>query len=140
MRTYTVAAWLALSSFLLPLGTSGCTQASRTDAFEEACAIIRDMPLGTEVREIESQLHLPKPNKTYMGSGLYHFRVFRYVRDDGLFLEIGLRQASDDQDYDNGRFEYVGHHTIATKDRIWKRWVYEDGLIEYRGPRKDTGC
>jgi hypothetical protein len=118
----------------------GCLQIGRTDSFEEACATLRDMPLGTEVREIESRLRLPKPNKTYMGSSLYQFRVFRYVRDDGLFLEIGLRQVSGDREYDTGRFEYVGHHTIAAKDRIWKRWVYEDGLIEYRGPRKDTGC
>jgi hypothetical protein len=117
---------------------TGCA-APRHSAFDETCEMLERTPVGTEIREIERLLSLPPPAKTFVGSSLYPNRIFRYIGNDGLFIEIGLYQRGEVQDYPQGRFEYIGHHSIASASRIWKRWVWDDiGPIEVRGSRDSS--
>jgi len=127
----------AVLSALLILSEVSCAAHRPRAVFDVACETLERMPIGTEIREIEINLSLPAPTKTYVGSSLYPHRTFRYLREDGLFLEIGLFQSEDGAEYPEGRFFYLGHHTVSAGNGIWKRWVYTDGPIEFRGERRD---
>lgn len=102
----------------------------RPGTFETACRVLETSPLGTRLEEIERRLSLPPPTKTYLGSGTYHDRIFRYEREDGLTLLIGLRQqliyCTDSE------FLYLGHHTVGMGDKVWSRWATENDVFESR--------
>lgn len=102
----------------------------RAGTFEEACRVLETTALGTPVGEIERRLSLTPPAKTYLGAGTYHDRIFRYERQDGLRLLIGLRQRP--TDCTDSDFLYLGHHTVGMGDRVWSRWATEDDVFESR--------
>jgi len=116
---------LALLILLLP---QAC--APKPVSFEQACRVLETIPPGTEIKDIERAFELPAPRKTLAESELYGYRIFQYVRADGLQIDLGLYEASPD------KFLYIGHHHLFVGKMMWRRWQWTDGEFEeYRGPQ-----
>jgi len=133
-----LARHLLLTVLATGLFSVACGQTRRNDAFSEACGIVAELPEGTDVHDLEARLGLAKPTETLVGTPQYLDRIFRYERDDGLEVEVGIRQTSPEADYDSGQFIYLGHYTIALGDQVWQRWQYADGSLNYRDPPSST--
>jgi hypothetical protein len=96
------------------------------------------IPVGKNLKDIEKEINLPHPNKTYMGSSSYKDRLYRYYGFKGFMLQIGLKQISDESSYLKGSFVFNGDFTIIGSGKEYSRCCFDSAKPSiYSGPARN---
>ena len=124
-----------ISVFLFVLSAVACIAGEKGADFNNLKTYFLNIPVGKDLKEIEKDINLPHPDKTYMGSSSYKDRSFRYYGFRGMMLEIGLKQVSDESSYAKGRFVFNGDFTLIYSGHEYSRCCFDSAKpTVYSGP------
>jgi len=120
---------------LIPIAISAVSQAASADCTKKLVSYFETVNIGQNLKVVENELNLNKPEKTYMGSSEYQDRSFRYDNVEGCLLEIGLHQATDESDYEKGIFLINGDYRVIGGGMEYSKCCFNNNWSEsYVGP------